>query len=436
MRQARQHNCPHTQHLADVRTQPTHSTPTTQKETCVNANVFLGRRPILNRYGDSIGFTLSLGNKNDQTHKNTGSFVQLAMLEWGFEHLLGEHAGYIKADAGLIAAGILNAVDPARTIIELGHDVPFDNHLAEAVAAARQAGARVALEKSDTTTRHDIDQVGPFVDIVRIDIEHHDLSTLPTVVANCRTLFPQALLLASSVEYRDVYRTCVEVGFDLFEGYFFSRPDPGVFGQRRAGASGAVLLLSEVTRPDIDLDRIESLISADPGLAYAIMRLVNSSAFGLSVTIQSVHHAIVMVGFSQIRQLAVVLTMAQNSKAGSPEVVVLSALRAHFASELAGKTNSSTAFTTGLLSVIDAVFNAPMDELLSDIPLPSDVTDALLHRTGPLGEVLEVIEAFEQADTERLEQLRPGQNDAISKAYAKSVEWSENIRSALAGRTQ
>jgi EAL and modified HD-GYP domain-containing signal transduction protein len=401
----------------------------------VNANVFLGRRPVLNRNGDSIGFALSLGDKREQTPRKTGSFVELAMLEWGFEHLLGDHVGYIKADAGLIEAGILNAVTPTRTIIELGHDVPFDNHFVDTIVTARNAGARLAVEAFDATVRADIDQVGALVDIVRIDVEQLDLSTLPTVVANCRTLFPQALLLASSVEYRDVYRTCVEVGFDLFEGYFFSRPDPVVFGQRRAGASGAVLLLSEVTRPDIDLDRIESLISADPGLAYAIMRLVNSSAFGLSVTIQSVHHAIVMVGFAQIRQLAVVLTMAQNSQAGSPEVVVLSALRAHFASELAAKTNSSAAFTTGLLSVIDAVFNAPMEELLADIPLPADVTDALLHRAGPLGEVLDVIEAFEQADIERLEQLRPGQSDSISKAYAKSVEWSENIRTALAGRT-
>jgi EAL and modified HD-GYP domain-containing signal transduction protein len=162
------------------------------------------------------------------------------------------------------------------------------------------------------------------------------------------------------------------------------------------------------------------------------LRLVNSSSFGLNVRVQSIRHAIVMVGFVQVRQLAVLLTMAKNSRAISDEIIVLAAVRAQMAAQLAGTSGHGPgAFTTGLLSVIDTVFGAPMEELLTGLPLPTDVRDALLDGSGPLGALMDIVHAFERADMETLERLRPGEAEAIREFYAKSVAWAENVRSEM-----
>jgi EAL and modified HD-GYP domain-containing signal transduction protein len=192
-----------------------------------------------------------------------------------------------------------------------------------------------------------------------------------------------------------------------------------------------VLLLAEVSRTDVDIARIESLISSDPSLAYSLLRLVNSSSFGLNVRVESIRQAIVLLGLVQVRQLAVLLTMAKNSVATSEEIIVLASIRAHMAQQLAPEAIAPLAFTTGLLSVIDTVLGTPMDELVSGLPLPVEVKDALLAGKGPIGEVMDVVYAFERADVTAVEQMRPGQADRMREIYASSVAWAEEVRREL-----
>jgi EAL and modified HD-GYP domain-containing signal transduction protein len=291
---------------------------------------------------------------------------------------------------------------------------------------------RFALDDVVDLDREGHTEIAPLIDVVKLDVLAIPPADLPGIVERSRSMFPKALLLAEKVEDTSKYADCMQLGFDLFQGYFFAKPETLERSGRPNNVSTAILLLAEVSRPDVDIDRIEGLISADPSLAYSILRLVNSSSFGLNGRVQSIRHAIVMVGFVQVRQLAVLLTMAKNSRAISDEIIVLAAVRAQMAGQLAGTSGQSgVAFTTGLLSVIDTVFGAPMEELLTGLPLPAEVREALLHGSGPLGELMEIVYAFERADMDELERLRPGEAETIREYYAKSVAWAENVRSEL-----
>ncbi|MBI5089109.1 MAG: HDOD domain-containing protein [Actinobacteria bacterium] len=205
--------------------------------------------------------------------------------------------------------------------------------------------------------------------------------------------------------------------------------------QRPANLAAAVELLAAVNEARVDLNRVEELIAADPTLAYGLLKVVNSSSFGLTVHVQSIRHAIVMLGMAQVRQLAMLLTMAGSSESVDDELLVLAATRARMASQLAeGDLDLvNGAYTAGLLSVLDVVFHCSMHELLSDLPLPQAVRRALLDGSGPIGNVLAAVYAFERADTAALERLRPDEGEVLRDAFGAGVEWGESIRLALAG---
>jgi EAL and modified HD-GYP domain-containing signal transduction protein len=169
------------------------------------------------------------------------------------------------------------------------------------------------------------------------------------------------------------------------------------------------------------------------------LKVVNSSSYGLTVHVQSIRHAIVLLGTTQVRQLATLLTMAGSSEGVDEELLVLAATRARMAAQLAEAEPHGDAdlvngaYTAGLLSVIDVVFHSSMQELLVDLPLPLPVRRALLDGTGPIGNVLAAVYAFERADTAALERLCPDDGSVLRDAFGAGVEWGESFRLALAG---
>jgi len=238
------------------------------------------------------------------------------------------------------------------------------------------------------------------------------------------------------VEEPEEFEIASELGFDLFQGYFFAKPEVMGRSERPANLTAALQLMAEVNQAEVDLDRVEELIATDPTLAYGLLRLVNSSSYGLTVHVQSIRHAIVMLGLAQVRHLAVLLTMATSSQQVSEELIVLAATRAKMSAGLAGDDQplANACFTAGLLSVIDAVFHCPMSELLADLPLQTDVRRALLDGSGPVGGVLAAVFAFERADTAALDRLLPDDALRLREYFGDGAAWGETLRRELTTR--
>ncbi len=403
----------------------------------VSSNVYVGRQPILDRSGRTYAFELLYRDEHQgaagitNPDEATQRVVSAALLEWGFERLIGDRIGFINAAYGLLRADTLSILPAERTIIEVLEDVLLDDAIISTVREAHGRGMRFALDDVVDLDRAGLDQIAPFISVVKLDVLGIDRDHLGRISRLSRKAFPNAMLLAEKVEDLEMYQECLGLGFDLFQGYYFAKPETLARQSRPTNVSAAVLLLAEVSRTDVDINRIESLISADPSLVYSLLRLVNSSSFGLNVRVESIRQAIVLLGLVQVRQLAVLLTMAKNSVATSEEIIVLASVRAQMAQLLASGPQAQLAFTTGLLSVIDTVFGTPMEELVAGLPLPNEVKDALLTGEGPIGEVMEVVYAFERADIEAVERLRPGQSEQMREIYAKSVSWAEEVRNEL-----
>lgn len=411
--------------------------PSAATVTQVSSNVYVGRQPILDRSGSTYAFELLYRDEHrgpiqiDDPDEATKRVVSAALLEWGFERLIGDRIGFINAAYGLLRNDLLSILPVERTVIEVLEDVLLDESIIDVVREAHTKGVKFALDDVVDLDRPGLELIAPFISVVKLDVLGIARDDLGRLTRLTRKAFPNALLLAEKVEDTSMYQECLGLGFDLFQGYYFAKPETLARQSRPTNVSAAVLLLAEVSRADVDIQRIESLISADPSLAYSLLRLVNSSSFGLNVRVESIRHAIVLLGLVQVRQLAVLLTMARNSVATSEEIIVLASVRAQMAQRLAEGAHAQLAFTTGLLSVIDTVFGSPMEELIAGLPLPAEVKEALLAGEGPIGAVMEVVYAFERADIETVERLRPGQAEQMREIYATSVSWAEEVRREL-----
>jgi EAL and modified HD-GYP domain-containing signal transduction protein len=163
-----------------------------------------------------------------------------------------------------------------------------------------------------------------------------------------------------------------------------------------------VLELLRLVRDDAPVGKIEDTLKRDPAVAFKLLRLVNSVAFGLPVQIKSFQHAVMMLGYKKMMRWLSLL-MATASKDSNTFPLMHASIRRGLFLEYIGGEEVDTEtrdelFITGAFSLLDRIVGAPFDQLLQLIALPENVVDAIARREGPHANYLSVIEAIERAD--------------------------------------
>jgi EAL and modified HD-GYP domain-containing signal transduction protein len=238
-------------------------------------------------------------------------------------------------------------------------------------------------------------------------------------------------LLAEKVETREEHARCMELGCELFQGYFFCKPQLLSGGQISASRLSLLELIGALQDPTIEIEEVESLIARDVALSMRLLRYMNSAFFGLRFEVNSIKHAIALLGLENLKPWAT-LSVFASVEDKPPELTVTALIRAHFC-ELAGprigRVSPSQLFTVGLFSVIDALMDVPMAEALSSIPFPAEMRDALISHDGQMGSVLECIAALEAGDFDRAEELIHG----AGELHLQSIMWATAAAEGLLG---
>lgn len=408
-------------------------------EVAANDQVYVGRQPVFDRNRKTVAYQLlhrssTINNADPSMNGNaTRELVEHSLLQWGLDQLLGGVPGHIRVDADFLASGLHLTLPPDRVALEFADDVDIDGAHKFAVIDAKLAGFTILLSDAlgrDSMPRHDLIRLA---DVMKVDVSATSAEALPAAIAGLRSLAPNAKMMAVRVEEIQQFQLCLDLGFDLFQGFFFAKPEVLSRKGRSVTSTAAIALLVEVQRPNVSLKRLEELVIADPTLAYRLLALVNSSAVGLSTRVESVYHALVLLGVERVRQMATLITMANRSK-GNEEVLLLAATRAHMARALIDVPEmENAAYTAGLLSVIDVLFRVAMEELVTELPLAPVVAEALTHGSGPIGELLQALEAYERVDLARLEALRPGELARFITVYREGAVAAQVLRAQLTG---
>ena len=405
---------------------------------------FLGRQPILNRAQQIVGFELLFRSAESllcasfqDTHVASASVILNALSDFGFQDVLGRHKGFFNVTYDMLMSDAVELLPKEQVVIELLETIMVDENVVERCRTLKSLGFTLALD--DHVYSPDFAAIYQLVDIVKLDVLEIPPEELPGIVAKLRA-WPLTLL-AEKVESAEEYAVCSELGFDLFQGYYFARPV--VLKQNRVDVGKLTMLqLMEQVMAETEISEIEETFKQNPGLTYNLLRLVNSVAIGLRVRIKTLRHALMVLGLEQLKRWITLALYASNGSSGAQSPLLeIAAMRGKLLELLVqslpnpgGKEHSDRAFMAGILSLIDVLFEVSMDELVEKLNLVDDVRDALLQRSGGLGQLLQLAEKLEQADfpavNRHLEQCGISL-DQLLAAQLETITWSDRLSAAL-----
>ncbi len=401
-----------------------------------DGTIYIGRQPVFDRARKAVAYQLlhrgtSAGSTDPAPEASARELVEHTLLQWGVDKLLNGKPGYVRVDADFLSDGLHLALPQHQVVLEVRGDVESDGSLFSHVLGAKLAGYRIAMRHVPEHPEGASGDLFKLADVAKVDMAATPTADLERTIASLRISAPFARLMAEGVDELHQYRTAMALGVELFEGFFFAQPEILSRSARTVGSMAAVALLAEVQSPDVSIRRLEQLVVVDPTLAFRLLSLVNSSTTGLATKVESVYHALVLLGIERVRQMATLLTMASRSK-DNDEIITLAAIRAWMARATVDVPElENGAYTAGLLSVLDVVFHIPMAELVEGLPLAPTVAEALVDGTGPLGNVLAAVRAYERADLHALERLRPGELARFLQVYRDAAAAAQELRHHL-----
>lgn len=377
-----------------------------------NGNYLLGRQPILNRGEELVAYELLFRSAGSQTADvtdasyATASVIINTLTGFGIEEILGKHKGFINLELELLMDDSLNILPKEQVVIELLETLRITPELVERCRLLKENGFTLALDDHDyNPLYHELYEI---VDIVKVDLMQSPAVRLAEVVKQFECYPLQ--LLAEKVETQEEFRRCLNLGFDLFQGYYFAKPS--IMEKKRMDDSGSTLLkLMRLLTEDADQFEIESAFRGNPGLTYKLLLLVNSVGVGIRSKIDTVRHAIAVLGRQQIKRWVQLALFTCNDRRGMENPLVdMAAVRAGFMENMTGchrslkgyHDSAEKAFMTGILSILEKVYDIPMDEVVRNLNLSDDVRDALVARQGELGKLLHAAELLEQLEFSHL----------------------------------
>jgi EAL and modified HD-GYP domain-containing signal transduction protein len=401
-----------------------------------STEVFMARQPIYSRGMELFAYEL-LFRKGDQLDAGSIDSEEAAvaliscLIDIGLNELIGDTRAFINISEELLLSNSIMMFPKEKVVIEVLETVTPSPEVVERVRALRELGFTIALDDFKYTA--DTANLVPEAHFVKLDVLGQCEAEIKAAMAQVNRKGVQ--LLAEKVETLEQFRICEKLGFDLFQGYFFAKPELVKGSSLHANQISMLRLAAKIQTPDLHYSDLEEIICSDVALTFRLLKLVRSAHFGLGCTITSIHQALMFLGINTVSSLATLLAMVgSNSKPN--ELLTTSLVRGKMCELLAKWRNQPQCeryFTLGMLSMLDALLDLPMTQILQELPLCEELNQALSKPElgGDLAETLSMVTAYERGDWDavNLEGITPSQ---VSNAYHASVTWSGQASAALA----
>jgi c-di-GMP phosphodiesterase len=392
-------------------------------------DVLIARQPVYDLALRVVAYELLI-QRRDGSSAAEEADASSTISEIGL-NLVAGHPAYIPVSRAFLLEGYATALASEHAVLLVGPDLVLDRAAETTIEELVAAGYKLALAGVEPDGAA-AEKLLPLAHIVGIDIRETDRGALRAEIARVRQY--GATVLARGVEDHDDVQLCQELGFDLLQGYFFCRP-------RVVSESGVVhvnklarlQMLAELQKPDIDFDSLQEIISRDVALSYNLLRFINSAFFALPRRVESIRDALVLLGVMNVRKWATLMTLA-DADDKPQELVVTGIVRARMCELLARAYQHKDAegfFTTGLFSVVDAMMDTSMVELLAQLPLSREIIEALLNHDGQKGRILRAVIAYERGAFGELGELPPTRTP-LSDVYSEAVQWATDTLGAVA----
>ena len=410
----------------------------------------LGRQPILDRNHNLVAFELLFRQEETEDTANVTSDLSAsanvivnAYGKFGIHNVLGHQRGFINADPDLIMSDIISLLPSKHIVLEVKESASITPEFLQRCKELKQKGYQFALDNI-IAINSKVERLLPLVSVVKVDILALSQDELTKLVSELNR-WP-VLLLALKVENREQEAHCRLLGFQMFQGYYFAKPE--VMSVKRAdpGKVSLLKLLALVMRNhddasdnDSSIGEIENEFKRQPGLSYNLLRMVNSGSDGLPQKINSIKHAIKLMGRKQLqRWIQLLLYTSNQSEDSLSNALTQTAVARGKLMELIAaierphdKNHQERAFMVGILSLLDELMGIEMQQIVEKLGIPDDISQALLTRHGRLGQALKLIEAKEKGEITSIHSILSELDflslNELSNIETQAIGWANRL---------
>jgi c-di-GMP-related signal transduction protein len=397
---------------------------------------YVARQPIFDREEKVFGYELLFRDGLQNAFSGDTNEASRATLDrsllMGIDVLCDGRRAFVNCTKDTLVQGLVRLLPSATTVVEVLEDVPPDAEVIAACESLKQDGYLIALD--DYVADDPREALAEMADIIKVELP---LTTEEQRAELVRRHGPwRSRMLAEKVETQHDFLRARDQGFVYFQGYFFRRPEMLSTRDMPANRLNYLRMLQEVSRAELDIPAIEKLIKGEASVCYRLLRYLNSAIFGLKNEIHSVRHALSMLGERELRRWVRLVAAVGAGQDKTSDLVLSALVRGRFGELLAPHVphGESDLFLLGLLSLIDAMLEMPMAEVLEKISLDRETKAVLLGQPSLLRPVFQLMLAHESGEWEAAAQLAESvqlEPEQTAGYFWEAQQWAREVSLGL-----
>jgi len=399
-------------------------------------DIYVARQPIFRKDKTVFAYELLFrdGTSNFFTgidgNVATSNVLSHSYFSIGLENISGNNLAFINFTRDLLLKQIPQLFSRDKLVVEVLEDVQPDEDVITACKELSQKGYPIALD--DFFYHSDMKPLIELANIIKFDFRSTDLMEIKKIIQQLSKY--KLKFLAEKVETNDEFKKALAMGFEYFQGYFFSKPEVIKGKDISSNQINLLEIMAEINKDDFQFKKIEAIIARDVAVSYKLMRYINSAYFRMARKISSIKQALALLGEKGVRNFLSLVAMTKLAENKPDELIKTSIIRAKFC-ELVGEKNKtgidpSELFTLGLFSSIDAVLDDTMENLMSKLPLSDDLKKALIGTEGALNNYIKLAVSYEKGDWEGVSRYLAAirvDGSLLPQIYIDAVIWAENV---------
>lgn len=349
--------------------------------------------------------------------------------------LLGQRQAFVPIAPASLNLPLIDDWPAAGTVLLLNivAQPTIDETLLARLGELKSRGFSLAVH-ADEVARPERHALLPLADYVLMDVNSEDIPAITAQIAAVSKVAAGKRFVATGVQTLEAFHMCHKLQFALFMGPFITRRetlDNPTMGPSRA----KVLDLMNRVRTGAEQPELAAQFRHDPTLSVRLLRYVNSPGMGLMNKIGGIEQALMVMGQDKLyRWLTLILFTGGKVQELDQAVLENALVRGRVAEQLAGRALFAKArdeiFVAGLFSLLDVVMHMPMEQVLKQISLPAEITEAIVSQRGPYAPYLALAIACEQDDQSGIDALAKQigrEVDDINTVHMDALLWAQQL---------
>ena len=392
--------------------------------------VFATRFPIFDVHMDVFAYRVAYQNNLQDYYQSVREKkTDNDLMEFiGLADILGSSRGLIDFNRELLIAQYPLLFDQAKIIVCIPADLEVDSQVLDCCSKLRSRGYHLAL--NDFRDGHLQSPLLEFADIVNVECLGMTRDNSLRICQACRDRM--IVLLGDSIQDEQQFHQARADGFNLFGGRFFRQPAVRDHADLAPNKLAALHLLKDVSQADQSPQDLAALVQRDVGLTFQLLKLVNSVWYGLSHRVTSIQHALVLLGDREVHRWASMMALIAVGNDKPSELLTLSLIRAKFAEQLAMLTSlkkqASELFLLGMFSVVDAIMDRKMEDVLTEVALAKTIKQTLLRQPSDYTPIYKAMLAYEHGQWVLFAGLAGEMGidpNSVPPLFHQALDWSQ-----------